>query len=235
VTPSLEDATAAVVDLPHPDGSRTLALHYPAPPAARTVVVFHGNGETVFDNVAHATELKRRGLGVLLVEYRGYGTIHGPAPTESMLYQDAEAAITYLAREHVPAERTALCGWSLGSGVAAEMARRGHGSRLVLLAPFTSITDMGRRLAPILPVSLLMTHRFDTLSKAAEIKQPTLVVHGDADELIPFAMGEAVARALPDATLVRVLGGHHADLLYTESGTPGARELYDMIAAHVAR
>ena len=233
--PSVEDTTAHVVDLPHPDGSRAVALHYPAPDAARTVVVFHGNGETMFDNVGHAIELNRRGLGVLLVEYRGYGTIHGPAPSESMIYEDAEAAIAYLAREQVPAERVALWGWSLGSGVAAEMARRGHGSRLVLLSPFTSITDMGRRLAPILPVSLLMTHRFDTLSKAPHIEQPTLVIHGDADELIPLAMGEAVARALPHGKLVPVLGGHHADLLYTETGRPGARELYDLVAAHLAR
>lgn len=233
--PPLDDPSARVVDLPHADGSRTVALHYPAPPGARTVVVFHGNGETMFDNVGHAVELKHRGLGVLLVEYRGYGTVHGAAPTESMLYEDGEAAIAHLAREQVPSERIALWGWSLGSGVAAEMARRGHGSRLVLLAPFTSITDMGRRLVPILPVSLLMTHRLDTLSKAGAIKQPTLVVHGDADELIPLSMGEAVASAIPGAELVRVAGGHHADLLYSEAGRPGARELYDRLAAHLAR
>ena len=232
--PSIDDPDARLVELPHADGSRTVALHYPAPPGARTVVVFHGNGETMFDDRRHATELKRRGLGVLLVEYRGYGTTCGSAPTEEMLYEDGEVAIAHLTSQHVPMDRIALWGWSLGSGVAAEMARRGHGTRLVLLAPFTSAPDMGRRFAPILPVSLLMSHRLDTLSKAPAIKQPTLVVHGDADELIPIAMGEAVAKALPDAKLVRVEGGHHADLLYSEDGRPGARELYDLLADHLA-
>ncbi|MBX3261768.1 MAG: alpha/beta fold hydrolase [Labilithrix sp.] len=228
------DAPAELVELPHADGSRTAALHYPAAPGARTVVVFHGNGETIFDNVAHANALTRRGLGVLLVEYRGYGLTHGAPPTEEMLYEDGEAAIAYLRRERVPEERVALWGWSLGSGVAAEMARRGHGARLVLLAPFTSVTAMGRRFAPVLPVSLLMTHRFDTLSKADAIRQPTVVVHGDSDELIPFAMGEAVARAIPGARLVRIAGGHHADLLYAEApGRPGASELFDLLAGHL--
>ncbi|MBX3223355.1 MAG: alpha/beta hydrolase [Labilithrix sp.] len=233
--PRVDDPSAKLVELPHADGSKTAALHYPADPGARTVVVFHGNGETIFHNVDHATELKRRGLGVLLVEYRGYGTTYGSPPTEEMLYEDGEAAIAYLARERVPEERVALWGWSLGSGVAAEMARRGHGARLVLLAPFTSITDMGRRFAPVLPVSLVMKHRLDTLSKAAEIRQPTLVVHGDADELIPFAMGEAVARAIPGARLVPIAGGHHADLLYAEStGRPDARALFDLLAEHLS-
>ncbi len=233
--PMIDDSEARLVELPHADGSRTAALHYPAPSGARTVVVFHGNGETMFDNTQHAIELKRRGLGVLLVEYRGYGTTYGSAPTEEMLYEDGEVAIDHLTGQHVPTDRIAIWGWSLGSGVAAEMAQRGHGSRLVLLAPFTSVTDMGRRFAPILPVSLLMRHRLDTLSKARDIKQPTLVVHGDADELIPIAMGEAVANAIPNAKLVRVAGGHHADLLYSEAGRPGARELYDLLAEHLAR
>lgn len=233
--PPIDDGSAKLVELSHADGSRTVALHYPADPGARTVVVFHGNGETIFDNVDHATALTRRGLGVLLVEYRGYGVTYGSPPTEEMLYEDGEAAIAYLRRERVPEGSVALWGWSLGSAVAAEMARRGHGARLVLLAPFTSITAMGRRFAPVLPVSLLMTHRLDTLSKAGAIAQPTVVVHGDADELIPFAMGEAVARAIPGARLVRIAGGHHADLLYAAAtGRPDAGELFDLLAGHLA-
>jgi uncharacterized protein len=233
--PALDDPAAQLVELPHPDGSRTAVLHYPALPGARTVLVFHGNGETMFHNMLLAAELKRRGLGVLLVEYRGYGTTYGSPPTEEMLYEDGEAAIAYLERENVPSERVALWGWSLGSGVAAEMAQRRHGARLVLLAPFTSITAMGRRVAPILPVSLLMAHRLDTLSKAGSIAQPTLVIHGDADALIPLAMGEAVAKAIPNATIVRVAGGHHADLLHPGgAGHPSAGELLDRVAAHLA-
>lgn len=233
--PALADG-AELVELPHADGSKTVALSYPAPPGARTIVVFHGNGETMFDGVGLAAELRRRGLGALLVEYRGYGITHGPPPTEASLYEDAEAALGWLARAGVPSERIALFGWSLGSGVAAEMASRGRGARLVLLSPFTSVVDMGWRFAPFLPVSWLMTHRLDTLSKAGEIPQGTLVVHGDADELIPFAMGEAVARAIPDARLVRVPGGRHADLLFVgRAGRPTASEVLDAIADHAAR
>jgi fermentation-respiration switch protein FrsA (DUF1100 family) len=231
------DASAERLSLPQADGTHTDAIHFPPPTGgARTVVVFHGNGETVFDGLDHAGELRRRGLGVLLVEYRGYGTTHGPPPEEEALYEDGEVAIAWLLGRGVAPDRIALWGWSLGTGVAAEMAARGHGARLVLLSPFTSIVAMGKRAFPILPVSLLMRHHFDTLAKAPRIKQPTLVVHGDADELIPLAMGEAVAQALPEGRLVRVAGGHHVDLL--ERGTanqPSAEALLDELAEHLGR
>ncbi|MFO0741146.1 MAG: alpha/beta hydrolase [Labilithrix sp.] len=225
-TPQIDDPDAKLVKF-----GQTSGLHWPAPSAdAPTVVMFHGNGETIFHGLTMGAELHRRGRGVLLVEYRGYGTQHGQTPSEEMLYEDGEAAIAWLAKQGVDDARLHVFGWSLGSGVAAEMAFRGHGSRLALISPFTSITDMGRRFAPFLPISLLMEHRLDTIGKAPRIEQPTLVLHGDADELIPFAMAEKVAAALPHGKLIRVARGHHADLFWPGSGaSPTAAELFDRL------
>jgi pimeloyl-ACP methyl ester carboxylesterase len=153
-----------------------------------------------------------------------------------MVYEDGEAAIAFLQREGVPAKHISLWGWSLGSGVAAEMAYRGHGSALALLSPFTSVIDMGQKLVPFLPSSLIIKHRFDTLSKAPRIEQPTLIVHGDSDELIPVAMGEKLAAAIPHARMIRVEGGHHADFLDSDNSKtrPSSRELFDLLAEHLS-
>ena len=75
-----------------------------------------------------------------------------------------------------------LFGRSLGSGVAAEMARRGFGGRLVMVSPYTSIVAIAKRVFPLLPARLLVRDRFDTLSKASEIKIPCLIVHSARDE-----------------------------------------------------
>jgi pimeloyl-ACP methyl ester carboxylesterase len=64
-----------------------------------------------------------------------------------------------------------------------------------------------------LPVSLVVGDRFDTASKAPHIALPTLVVHGDEDELIPHAMSEHLVTLLPKARLQTVRGGHHNDLV----------------------
>jgi uncharacterized protein len=211
------ELAASMIELAQDDGGgATRALYFPAPPGGRTAVVFHGNGETIFDDVTIAEILMSRGLGVMLVEYRGYGITYGPPPSEESLYADGEAAMKHLAREGVPNERVAIWGTSLGTAIASEMARRGHGARLALVSPFTSATDLGRRAAPFLPASLVMTHRLDTHARAKDIAQPVLVAHGDADEIVPFEMGEAVAKALPNARFMRVEGAHHNDVLRPE-------------------
>jgi fermentation-respiration switch protein FrsA (DUF1100 family) len=227
--PAVDDPNAKLVRF-----GQTTGLHWPAPSVdAPTFVMFHGNGETIFHGLTMGAELHRRGRGVLLVEYRGYGTQYGDPPSEEMLYEDGEAAIAWLAEQGVSNDKLHVFGWSLGSGVATEMAYRKHGAKLILVSPFTSITDMGRRFAPFLPISLLMKHRLDSIGKAASIPQPTLVIHGDADELIPFAMGEKLAAAFPRAELLRVARGHHADLFWPGSGaSPNAAALFDRIVIH---
>jgi uncharacterized protein len=226
-----EEVVARLVELAQDDGGGpTRAVYFPAPPSAsgrgRTVVVFHGNGETVFDGLTLAEVLMSRGLGVMLVEYRGYGITYGDPPTEASLYADGEAAMKHLARAGIPNDRIAVWGFSLGTSVASEMARRGHGARVALVAPFTSMVDMGNRVVPILPASVILAHRLDTYARAKQIAQPTLVVHGDADEVVPFEMGERIAKALPRGEFVRVPGAHHTDVL-----TP---DVIDKITAYLS-
>jgi uncharacterized protein len=208
------------------DGVVVHAIELPAPPGARTVVHFHNNRETVESLASFAGALRSRGLGVLLVEYRGYGASAGEQPSEDGLYLDAEAALDMLAARGVGPDRVVLSGASLGTGVAAEMARRGRGKSLVLVTPYTSIPDLVTSVVPGVPAALLLTDRFETLRKAAEIRIPTLVIHGDADEIVPFAMGKRIASAIAGAHLLRVPAGRHGDL-FARDGT----RLFDAIAA----
>jgi pimeloyl-ACP methyl ester carboxylesterase len=181
--------------------------------SGRVLVHFHNNRETAVDPIWLARELAGRGLDVVLVEYRGYGlSSAGAAPTEQGLYLDAEAALDELARRGYGPERVVLWGTSLGSGVAAEMARRHRGAALVLVSPYTSIADLVREHAHFTPPAILLPDRFDTEAKASDIHVPTLIIHGDADQIVPFRMGERLASSISGATLVRVQSGTHGDL-----------------------
>lgn len=199
------------------DGIEVNALEFANPNAARTIVHFHGNAETVEANAFLGREMKKRGFAVVLVEYRGYGRSRGTSPDEVGLYLDAAAILDALAARGVGPDRVVLWGQSLGTGVAAEMASRGRGTRLVLVAPFTSTVDMAARIVPVLPASMVMGDRYDTLAKAPGIAAPTLVVHGDIDDVIPFEQGEKVSRALPHATFLKVQEGRHDNLYKTTS------------------
>lgn len=196
--------------------------------AAPVIVYFHGNGNVVGDGLGLARYVTQHGPSMLLVEYRGYGaSVEAGAPSEDGLYADAEAALAYLRREGISDQRVVLWGYSLGSAVAAEMAVRGHGARLVLQAPFTSIVAVGEARVPWAPVSWLLSDRFDTASKSARIAMPTLIVHGEDDEIVPFEMGKTLAAAIPGATLVPVSGMSH-------SGGKQFRWVLDRIVAFAA-
>lgn len=207
------------------DGVPVNALVFDNPKATRTIVHFHGNAETAEANAFLARELKKRGFATVLVEYRGYGRSKGTSPTEEGLYLDAAAVLDALGARGLKPADIVLWGQSLGTGVAAEMANRSRGDRLVLVAPFTSTVDMASRVIPFMPVSMVMIDRFDTLAKAPSIAAPALVVHGDIDDVIPFEQGEKVSKALPHATFLKVPEGRH-DNLYKSMSVMGA------LAAH---
>lgn len=207
------------------DGVPVNALVFDNPKATRTIVHFHGNAETAEANAFLARELNKRGFATVLVEYRGYGRSKGTSPTEEGLYLDAAAVLDALGARGLKPADIVLWGQSLGTGVAAEMANRARGDRLVLVAPFTSTVDMASRVIPFMPVSMVMIDRFDTLAKAPSIAAPALVVHGDIDDVIPFEQGEKVSKALPHATFLKVPEGRH-DNLYKSMSVMGA------LAAH---
>jgi pimeloyl-ACP methyl ester carboxylesterase len=212
--PRARDATLETV--PTAEGT-VFALYARAPAGAPTLVWFHGNGEDLNDMPYLVHEFAGAGVGFYAVEYPGYGPMSDRATNEAAVYAAASAAIDHLQQQlGVPVSQTVLVGHSLGSGVAAEMARRGRGGRLVLIAPYTSMVDMARKLAPFLPASLLVRDRYDTQAKARELALPALVIHGSDDEMIPVAMGRRIAELLPRATLVVVPGARHNDLFATD-------------------
>ncbi|WP_231849098.1 alpha/beta hydrolase [Paramagnetospirillum magneticum] len=166
----------------------------PKIPGRPTIVFFHGNSGTLADRAHKARAFLDAGFGVLLAEYRGFAGNAG-RPSEQGLYADAEAAVRWLTGQGVPSRRLVLYGESLGSGVAMEMAMRHDIMMLVLESPFTSLADLAP--AYVLPplAQMLTRDRYDNLLKAASLRVPLLVVHGDKDQLVPVTMGHAVLNA----------------------------------------
>lgn len=227
----LDTPDAALRTLTARDGAPVHVLETPPPSDGRVVVYFHGNGDTIGQSTGLAADLHHRGFGSMLVEYRGYGVSHDSgAPSESGLYLDAEAALDALLAEGIGPDRIALWGTSLGSGVATEMASRDRGRVLVLISPFTSIPAVGEHYVPYLPVRWLVSDRFDSLEKSPSIHIPTLIVHGTADDIVPFTMGEELAHSFPDARFDAVPQAHHNDLFQLDG-----RRLMDEICDFIAR
>lgn len=201
------------------DGTRIHGWHIPGRSDV-TVLWFHGNSGNIshrLDNILLLHE--RLGVGVLIIDYRGYGLSEGK-PSEKGLYLDAEAALEYLRSDLGlnPEREVVLLGRSLGAGVAVEMATRHRVRGVMLESGFTSIREMAESSGSKLPIALVLLvfeARYDSISKMGRVESPVMVLHGDRDDTVPYWMAEKLYAAANDPrTLYPIRGASHNDTVY---------------------
>ena len=217
--------------VPPADGSRPETTGTAAIPVPRRLwLVFGGNGSLALHFQHLAATCPDRSAGFLLVEYPGYGDCPG-SPSVAGTRLAANGAAAALARRMGFDSTAALAksttfgaaGHSLGAAVALRFADdHPETTRLTLLAPFTRLSDMVRRVAGP-GVSLLLKRDFDNIARLRELSKRTAhpaiaIVHGARDTLIPATMSRTMAAEfgnmvtlaeLPDAdhqTVVDSLG-----------------------------
>lgn len=192
-------------------GERTTFGYY-APGGKRLVVFFHGNGEVMGSMQDTAAEILQQGSSVLLAEYPGYGYAAAYRASEKNIYADAQLLLETVRREYRHAkENTVLWGFSLGTGVAVEMAARGMAGSLVLMAPFTSVAHIVEKHLTRC-ARFLVVDRFDSASKAAALALPVLILHGDQDQVVPVEQARQLYRLFPRARYFEVRGADHNDI-----------------------
>jgi fermentation-respiration switch protein FrsA (DUF1100 family) len=195
------------------DGERLHGWYVPAINARGVLLFFHGNAGNISHRLESIMIFNRLGLDVLIVDYRGYGQSTGK-PTESGTYRDAKAAWDYLLGERqAPPGRIVIFGRSLGGAVGAWLAAglpvEQAPAAVIIESSFTSGADMARRLYPIFPARLLTRLEYPVAEYAARLPCPVLVVHSRDDEIIPFAMGQAIYAAAPQPKDFTELRGDH--------------------------
>jgi len=155
-------------------------------------------------------------LNVFIIDYRGYGFSTGGPPREKLVYEDAERAWQYLVAErNIPPAHIAIYGHSLGGAVAIDLAsKHPEAGALITEGTFTSIADLADRFsfAAYLPVRLILTERFDSISKIGAIHLPTLILHGEADRMNPPLSARRLYDAAPGPKQIALIaGGGHED------------------------
>lgn len=195
--PPAADAVAGASDvtLQTADGLELGAWFVPSAGPEDTgmaVLLAPGNGGNRAGRAGLAEELSRRGLAVLLMDYRGYGGNPG-SPSEDGLAADADAAAAALQELGYPARRTLYFGESLGSGVVAALQARHPPAGMVLRSPFTELADVGAHHYPWLPVRALLQDRFPVVEHLVASDVPVTVIYGDRDSVVPAGLSARVA------------------------------------------
>lgn len=196
------------VSLQSSDGLASRAFARAADPGKPTLVYFHGNGGTLAGSMAANKGFAEAGYGLLLVNYRGYGGNPG-APSEGGIYRDGRAAMEWLSAQGIAPDDTIIAANSIGGGTAVQMASEYPVRALILVAPFTSLVNRAREIAPWLPVRWLLRDSYDNAAKVPELAMPVLIQHGTADPVVPFAHGQALAVLVRDVTFQPFEGEGH--------------------------
>ena len=201
-----------IVRLETSDGLNLAAGYRKARAGMPTLLAFHGNGADWQSMAFGLRPIVDRGYGVLALEYRGYQGNPGN-PSEQGIYNDGYAALQWLEENGVPDRDVVAVGNSLGSGVAVELASQRRLLGLVLVSPVSSMTRLASMRMPWLPVNFLLRDRYDNLAKLPDVRVPILVLHGEADRVIPFAEGQLLAASNPEAQFVPFANFGH-ELMY---------------------
>ncbi len=193
------------------DGEKVIAWHVPPQAEMPILLYFHGNGGALAGRAQRFRLLTGDGTGLLALSYRGYGGSTGH-PTENGLIEDAVATYRFAAA-HYPADRIALWGESLGSGVAVAVAATEPVARMVLESAFTSAADVGASVYWFLPVRALMKDQFRSDLRIGKVRAPVLMLHGERDTVVPIALGERLyAMITAPKRFVRFADAGHNDL-----------------------
>jgi pimeloyl-ACP methyl ester carboxylesterase len=171
------------------------------------VVIFgHGNGELIDFWPEELRKFSGLGVGVLLVEYPGYGRSAGN-PTEKSVTHSFIAAYDWLtSRTDVDASRIILMGRSLGGGAVCALARRRPCAAMILMSTFTSAKSFAKK---FLVPSFLVRDPFDNLEVVKNYSNPILIVHGKHDTLIPYSHGKTLHAAASQAEMITYNAGHN--------------------------
>ena len=185
-----------------------------------TLLFFTGKSASLASQSGLFQSLRRLDVNVLMPEYVGFGQ-SGGQESETNCFATARAAYEFLrSQSDIDPKRLVIAGYSLGSGVAVDLAAHELEARqpvagLALFAAYTSMADMGHQEYPIYPawlLRLILRFPFASDAKMPQITCPVLLVHSRADKLIPYAMSDHLtALAKGPVTRLTVTHAGHAE------------------------
>jgi hypothetical protein len=224
--------SAQPLEVRTPDGEALVGVRIPAEEGrGRGDPALLGFGGNAWN--AEAMALYLHGLfpdrHVLTFHYRGYAPSRGKPSAEALL-SDSLLIFDHLlqsdAREHVIA-----VGFSIGSGVAAYLARHRPVAGLILVTPFDSLEALARNLYWWAPVGLLLRHRLPTIDFVRESHVPTALIVAGRDTIVPARRSAPLRTAISNLVFESSIDAGHNDLYDRPAFAAAMREALVKIEA----
>tara|TARA_Y100001970_G_C14156423_1_gene815847 strand:- start:459 stop:1277 length:819 start_codon:yes stop_codon:yes gene_type:complete len=157
----------------------------------KTIVYFHGNAGKLENRIHKLNHFKDMDVNFLIIAWRGFSGNKGN-PSEEGLYKDGSSALNWLKEKGLNEEDIIIYGESLGTGIATQLSQNKNFAGLILETPFTSMIEAAKNFYPYIPVGLILKDKYENNKKMKNINIPVLVMHGEADQIVPFWMGKKI-------------------------------------------
>jgi uncharacterized protein len=196
------------------DGDRLQGVHIPpsrrGPNETLLLLGFAGNAWNSADVATYLSQIYPE-ADVVAFHYRGYVPSTGSASAEA-LFADAPLVLD-AAVQRVRPTRTVAVGFSIGSAVAASLARHSNVDGLILVTPFDSLKAVAQGHYPWLPVGVFFREEMNSVESLKGRDTPVALIAGERDTLIPPRRTEALRRKVPNLVFDRtIVGAGHNDI-----------------------
>jgi len=171
-------------------------FHIDNPSSQTTLVFFQGNGMKIEPYGKSALrDLWSLGTDIFVLDRRGLGASEGE-PSIKSLINDAQFQLDYL-HQHYQPQQVILHGYSLGSFIAADLAKNNKIDALVLHGSATNADDWVAEktpwyISPFMTLEISEDFRNADNQKVVSIHYngPLLVIAGEKDEEVPAKLAE---------------------------------------------
>lgn len=200
------------------------SLYFEAKEAPGVIVYFHGNAGSL-ESWGHLASdfIDQTGWNIWMVDYPGFGKSTGHVTSESQLRAIAEKVFEEAVKQN-PGKKVIIYGRSLGSGIASQLAVGKSIQGLILETPFYNVEAMAKNIFPLVP-GFLVRYKLASNKHLQNITVPLLVIHGTADEIVPFEQGKRLFDEHSGAKkFIQIDGGDHNSLDETPLFWPALRD-----------
>ncbi len=196
-----------------PDKKLLNGLLFTTEDAKGLIFYLHGNAGSLQTWGRVADFYNTLSYDVFILDYRGYGKSQGKITNELQLYRDNQLFYDELKKNYVEDQITIL-GYSIGTGMAAQLAATNHPKRLILQAPYYNLPDLITHLMPIVP-PFLVRYKFPTNQFIKNVESPIAIFHGDKDDLIYVGSSKKLKKEFKKEDSLIILNGQgHNGMTY---------------------
>jgi hypothetical protein len=210
-------ARAERLSVSTPDGSTLAGIYMPADQRdeSRTLVLGFGGNAWNGQDVAEYLHQLYPEHDVAAFHYRGYAPSTGAPSAEALI---ADAPLVYdAAVERAAPARVVAVGFSIGSGIAAQLSAKRKLAGLILVTPFDSLKAVAEAMYPWIPIGPFFAHEIDAAAALSGSDVPVAIVAAEFDQIVPPERTSALRKRIANIVYDRTIAGAGHNDIYARS------------------